>query len=342
MQPTGQLPPPSNLCLSHLQTPSTCELQVGGIKARQFLLLGVKESAFGQYDPQKLRAELNKVLQDLGFKESKIRSVVSQKGWSTLIEVDSDTAALWFANSGNSVDFCSMLGNEVAFKTRAFNILAFNTPLTIDLNNSKHREEINETNSLEENMISTIHWAKLLNRRSPNKPSAHLVLSFSSLEAVNRVISSRFIICNKKCHAEHMKQEPIRCLRCQGWNHLARECLAMISKCSNCMEHHTTEDCNDPLKRRCMSCNMGGHASWSRECPTFLRKVEEYNLRNPNNLLPFFPTSEPWTWSTGDTNYSHPPKSLALSKSGSNGEKAKSAPEYLPPIALATTVFKTS
>ena len=95
-----------------------------GIKARQFLLLGVKESAFGQYDPQKLRAELNKVLRDLGFKESKIRSVVSQKGWSTLIEVDSDAAALWFANSGNSVDFCSMLGNEVAFKTRAFNILA--------------------------------------------------------------------------------------------------------------------------------------------------------------------------------------------------------------------------
>ena len=205
------------------------------------------------------------------------------------------------ANSGNSVKFCSMLGDEVAFKTRAFNVLAFNVPLTIDTNNSKHREEINEANGLEENAILVICWAKPANRRSPNQRLAHLVLSFSNPEVANRIISSGITICNKKCHAEHMKQEPIRCLRCQGWNHLAGDCVVMISKCSNCAacaEHHMAEDCNDPRKRRCISCNVDGHASWSRECPTFLRKVKDYNLRNPNNLLPFFPfpTHGPGPW----------------------------------------------
>jgi hypothetical protein len=51
-----------------------------------------------------------------------------------------------------------------------------------------------------------------------------------------------------------------------------------------------------------MSCKINDHVSWSRECPTFLRKVEDFNERNLDNLLPFYPTSDLWTWSNGATN----------------------------------------
>ena len=320
-QQVDSSPPPATYASAIFNPPPHVNPKLAakeGIKARQFLLLGVKESVFRQYDTQKLKAELNKVLQDLGFKDGKIRSVISQKGRGTLIKVDYDAAAVWFANSGNSVKFCSILGDEVAFKTRAFNVLAFNTPLTIIMNNSKHREEINKVNGLEENTILAICWAKPANRRLPNQWSAHLALSFSNPVVANRIISSGITICNKKCHAEHMKWESIRCLRCQGWNHLARDCVVMISKCSNFTEHHTAEDCNGPHKKWCVSCNVDGHASCSRECPTFLRKVEDYNLRNSNNLFPFFPTSNPWTWSTGNTNVSCPPSNQTPPKINSS------------------------
>ena len=273
-----------------------------GIRARQVLLTGIKESAFGQYDSQKLKAELNKALKNLGFKNGKIRSVVQQKDGNTLIEVDSDDAAKWFANGVNTAEFCSFIGDCVGCKARTFNVLAFNSPLNIDIRDDKHRVEIIEANGLEENTILALRWAKPPTRRSPQQRSAHLVLSFANADSANRAITNGLIICNKKCHVERIKKEPIRCLRCQGWNHIANECSVMLSKCGNCAENHNTADCRHPKKTRCVTCNTEDHASWSRACPTFLRKVDDYNERNPENLLPYYPTSDPWTWSSGETN----------------------------------------
>ena len=127
-----------------------------GIKACQFLLMGIKELAYGQLDSQKLKAELNKTARDLGMKEGKIRSVIIQKDRSALLEVDSDAAAKWFTNAIKSVEFSSRLGDNVAFRTRIYNTLALNIPLNIDPRDEKHREEINEANDLEENTIAAI------------------------------------------------------------------------------------------------------------------------------------------------------------------------------------------
>ena len=52
--------------------------------------------------------------------------------------------------------------------------------------------------------------------------------------------------------------------------------------------------------KRCASCKTDNHASWSRLCPTFLQKLNEFNSRNPDNSLQFFPTADPWTWSARD------------------------------------------
>ena len=95
---------------------------------------------------------------------------------------------------------------------------------------------------------------------------------------------------------EKIKKDPIRCLKCQGWNHHAHECVSVADKCGNCAEGHRTSQCPTPHHRKCVSCNTDDHASWSRHCPTYIRKREECNSRNPKNSLQFFPTSEPWTW----------------------------------------------
>jgi hypothetical protein len=288
-----------------------------GVRARQFVLKGIKESGLGQHDSQQLKAELNKSAKELGLKEGRIRSVIIQRDGNTLIEVDSDIAAKWYANLNNRINLCGMIGEDVTFRARAFNVLAFNVPLTIDISDIKHVEEINEVNDLEDYSVTAIRWAKPTNRRSPQQKSAHLVLTFANPDAANRAISNGITICHKKCHVERIKREPIRCLKCQGWNHMARDCSETSSKCSNCAGEHNTADCPQPRTKRCLSCKTADHASWSRECPVFLRKVDEFNERNPENLLPFFPTADPWTWSTGNTNATNVDKRQSVPKTAS-------------------------
>jgi hypothetical protein len=236
------------------------------------------------------------------MEEGKIRSVIAQKDGSTLIEVDSDTAANWLANHVNSANFAITLGEGIKFRWRTYNVLAFNVPLAMDPDDAAHREEINEVNDLEECAVMATRWAKPINRRSIQQRSAHLILSFASPEAANHAISNGIIICHKKCHVERLKKEPIRCLKCQGWNHMARDCTETKDRCSNCAGEHNTAICHQPRTKRCVSCNSNDHASWDRECPTFRRKVSEFNERNPENSLPLFPTADPWTWSAGDAN----------------------------------------
>jgi hypothetical protein len=273
-----------------------------GIKARQFVLLGIQESPVALLDNEKLKAKINKITKELGLTEGKIRSLVAQRDESVLIEVDSDVAATWYTNVTNRVELCSQLGEEVTFRARMYSVIAYNAPLHINPENEDHRTEINEVNDLGVDNIRTMRWAKPINRRSPQQRSAHLILSFSSVESANRAITNGIEIFHKKCHVERIKKEPLRCLKCQGWNHMAKECTENESTCSNCAEKHRTVECPQPRRKRCVSCKTDEHASWSRECPTFLRKVEDYNERNPDNVLPYFPTTDPWTWSTGNTN----------------------------------------
>ena len=286
-----------------------------GIKTRQFLITGLGESALGIHDTQKLKTALNKTARDLGLKEGKIRSLITQKDGSVLIEVDTDASVVWFTNDINRIEFCSALGDGVAFKTRIYNVLAFNVPLNLSPSEESHLDEINEANDLEDNTIMTIRWAKPINRRTPHQRSAHLVLSFSNPDDANRAITNGVTICNKKCHVEKIRREPIRCLKCQRWNHMARDCTEQVNTCSNCAGTHKTDQCIHPHITRCVSCKSDEHASWSRQCPTLLRRVEDFKERNPESSLPYFPTADPWTWSTDDANPTHTLKRNSATKS---------------------------
>ena len=145
-----------------------------------------------------------------------------------------------------------------------------------------------------------LKWAKPVNRRSPEQRTAHLILTFSNANAANRAITDGLTICNRRCHVEKVKREPTRCLKCQGWNHFTKDCLEKEDRCSNCTENHRTSDCSTPQKRHCVSCKTDNHASWSRDCPTFVKKANDYNIRNPENALQYIPTTDPWTWTSKD------------------------------------------
>ena len=213
-----------------------------------------------------------------------------------VIEAENDETASWLSIQDNQRLICDKIGSNAEFRNRSFNTIAFNVPLALNPDDANHRLEICEANNLEGSTITSAKWAKPIERRSPNQRTAHLFLTFSNVDAANRAITNGLSICNRRCHVERTKRDPLQCLKCQGWNHLAKDCPEEKDTCGNCAGPHRTNSCLTNEKK-CVSCKIEGHGSWSRTCPTFVRKFDEYNNRNPDNLLQYFPTADSWTWS---------------------------------------------
>ncbi|KAF8219202.1 hypothetical protein L208DRAFT_1553984, partial [Tricholoma matsutake] len=122
-----------------------------------------------------------------------------------------------------------------------------------------------------------------------------MIITFMDPDSTNKAILCGLVICNKKVSVTKCKRELIRCLKCQGYNHVAHECIISRDICARCRENHRTSDCS-AVTLLCTPCRKHGHASNDCMCPTFLRKCNEHDERNLENLLPFYPSTETWTW----------------------------------------------
>ena len=268
-----------------------------GIRAQQIMLEGIdRDSKISQMNGPQMKLEINRILEEVGLEGKGIRSAIAQRNGGILIKMENDNALEWIKRQENRVSFCIEIGPDVVFKPRSHTVIAFNVPITIDPKNETHRNEILESNHIEADAVAVIRWVKPTRRRTPEQKSTHLFISFTNAKAANRIIADGLNVCNRKARTEKVKKEPIRCLKCQEWNHQTYECTAPSDKCGNCAEDHRTDQCPHPHATRCVSCKSTDHASWNRRCPIYCKKIEECDARNPENLLQFFPTTEPWTW----------------------------------------------
>ena len=159
--------------------------------------------------------------------------------------------------------------------------------------NTDHIAEICESNNLETTPPPSIimaSWAKAIENCSNSQRSAHLYLTFSNIDLANKAIKNSLSICNKRCHIKKCRKELLRCLKCQGWNHLAKDCIEMDDTCGNCTGKHRTRLCTS-TEKKCASCKTNNHASWCRQCPTFIKKLTELNARNLENSTIYFPSN---------------------------------------------------
>lgn len=270
-----------------------------GIRSRQFLLDGItRDSKIGKSNAVEAKKLVNQALDTAGAPSHKARSALRQNKAGLLVEMETDAGAGWLAEAENIEALCAALGPGISFKQRPYNILAYNAPTTLDPGNAEHVREIVEANGIKEGGILSTRWVKPMNRRDrADQRTAHLILTLSNADDANRAILAGLTICNRRLRVAKSKKEPIRCMKCHNWNHVAGECIAKEDTCGTCGEKgHWTKDCTNKEKKRCVSCAADDHASWSRLCPTFLRKCEELDKRTPENNLPFFPSLEAWTW----------------------------------------------
>src|SRR6266545_5537035 len=151
-----------------------------GLHARQFMLEGLEGSPkVSQMSAPQLKVEFNRILKRLGAKGKGVRSALPQKHKGVLFETEDDSLANWMKVEENRVAFCNVIGPEVIFKSRVYNLIAHNVAIAIDMENQRHREEICEVNHLKEDTIIAMRWIKPIQRRSAGQKTTHLIVGIT-------------------------------------------------------------------------------------------------------------------------------------------------------------------
>ena len=235
-----------------------------GIKARQFAISGIKNTSHSSPNTTQLKSLLNEIITELGIPTGKICTITIARDDGTIIEADSNAAEKWLSNEANQKKICEKLGTNIKFYPRSYEVLVYNVLTDMDPNNLQHLLEICETNNINIDpiKISSVKWAKAIANHNSNQRSTHLYITFTNAEVANRAITDVLYICHKKCQVEKSKHEPTRCLKCQGWNHLAKDCIEPHNTCGNCAGHHRTNQCSSQVKN-CVLCKTDDHPSWS-------------------------------------------------------------------------------
>ena len=282
-----------------------------GVRARQVLIdiddcTGPEAAALSASSVADLKRRLDKALHGCGDDGApvpyKARAVTRLKNGGILMELESDEAVEWFAHSDIRKKFAAGLHPEATIKLRNYHVVVQFVPLSFKPDKDDSLWEVEESNGMKTGDIQRARWIKPISRRLPAQTCGHVILLFHSPDTANEALAHGLFICQKKVYAEKCKKEPLRCLKCHGWGHLARDCSAAFDTCGTCAQCHRTDTCKNTARPHCVSCGTVGHASCARACLVFQRKCNKMNDRLEDNNMPYFPTAEPWT------QVSEPPK----------------------------------
>ncbi|KAG2071515.1 hypothetical protein BDR04DRAFT_1016073, partial [Suillus decipiens] len=97
---------------------------------------------------------------------------------------------------------------------------------------------VEEENNLPTGALAAVGWIKPANQRSPDQRVMHVIFHFTDLTAANITLCDRIYIGQEKLHPCKDKCEPVQCVKCQLWGHIARECNAPKDICGTCGKNH--------------------------------------------------------------------------------------------------------
>ncbi|KAG2121947.1 hypothetical protein DEU56DRAFT_719367, partial [Suillus clintonianus] len=217
-----------------------------------------------------------------------------------LYELNSPAAAEWLTTPANRSSFLEHFGPEVIVKDRAYHLIVENVPISFNPLSPTALADTENKGGLKHNSIVKARFIKPPARRNPNQRTAHIALSLNSKTDANQAIRFGLSIEGKKVYARRLLAEPTRCLKCHTFDggHIASECKQEHDTCGTCGAQHRTATCgvDQPEFYHCVNCDTDGHATWSRECPFFIKKWESFKAKNGDAKYRFFPTDDPMTW----------------------------------------------
>ncbi|KAF8227146.1 hypothetical protein L208DRAFT_1298073 [Tricholoma matsutake] len=218
------------------------------IRARQFLwTCSVDIPELKTLSAPQLLKQLNKKLtkaMKMTNEECKLQLAIWLKNGGLLIEAGDDKSTAWLCSEVNILHMECESGTSILPEACNYNIMAYFVPLTCDVIEKSHIEEVTESNSLSKDSINKCRWAKAPGWQNPNQSVGHMIITFTDPNSTNKAILNGLVICNKKVSVSKCKRELIRCLKCQAYNHVAHECIISRDICARCGEDHRTSNCS--------------------------------------------------------------------------------------------------
>ena len=254
------------------------------------------------FTPESTPNEIAKVLQT-AFQSTRkedspevtVKAAQRLRNGGILVELTTAEAAMWIRTPEIRLEILKALNMPANIKNRTFPIIVPFVPITTPIEDVNWIRTVEEENSLSLGAIDSIKWIKPKERRTPEQRFAHTMFHFTTAEAANISLRDGIYINKEKLHPRKDKREPVRCVRCQIWGHVAKDCKAPKDICGTCGKNHRTPECSAYKTYYCVSCNSHDHASWNRDCPEFENRCAKIDAKLPENSMPYYPTNEDWT-----------------------------------------------
>ena len=224
-----------------------------------------------------------------------IRSLFQLHNQGIVLELSCPEAARWIKDPARRIRFTEELGGKIHLKDRQYNIVIPFVPILTDLSSPDTARRIEEGNKLPDGSITQIRWIKDPARRERKQRVTHALMSFASPEVANIAIKSGLHFKLTYLRPRKDKKEPTRCLKCQRWGHLAKDCKETKDTCSTCGKEHRTSLCRSYQTFYCATCQTDRHASSNRDCPEYVKHQAVLDAKTPENAMPYFLTEAHWT-----------------------------------------------
>ena len=110
------------------------------------------------------------------------------------------------------------------------------------------------------------------------QPTRKVVIQFENEQDMKIALYSGIYFGRIRIRCENYRTAPqvTQCYKCQGFNHIAKDCKN-AQKCLRCAGAHKSIECpdknKDSLKLKCSNCN-GEHVASSKECPKFKEQIK--------------------------------------------------------------------
>lgn len=116
----------------------------------------------------------------------------------------------------------------------------------------------------------------IIKRENKEIPTKHLIVTFAS-----SVLPETLETGYTKVRVRPYIPNPRRCFKCQRYGHGSQSCRGRQT-CAKCGDHdHPSDDCDGAL--HCSNCD-GGHAAYSRACPTWQKEKDIITLKVKENI----------------------------------------------------------
>ncbi|KAG2139672.1 hypothetical protein DEU56DRAFT_735500, partial [Suillus clintonianus] len=162
-----------------------------------------------------------------------VKATIRLRNGGLIIELTSTDAANWIRLPENRLKIIEVLGIPASIKERRFSIIVPFMQTSSEIENTDWLRLVEEENDLNKGAIKSAQWIKPRLRRAPNQRVAHAILHFTDSNAANIALQDGLYINKEKLHPRKDKKEPVRCVKCQLWGHIARDCHAPRDTCWN-------------------------------------------------------------------------------------------------------------